>query len=77
MSIETVLIEGEEYYILGKVTLNNNIYYCLISVVDDNNFIIRKEEIENEKKILVGLKDEEEFNLVIEKFRENVINESF
>ena len=68
MKIDTVIIENKEYYIVQKFPIQNNIYYMLISTTDEKDMIIRRLTIENDKEYLVGLVDEEEFNLVINEY---------
>jgi len=74
MKVETVLIEKENYCVVGKVNIEDNLYYCLISEKDNKNFIIRKLIEENNKKLLLGLSDENEYNLVVSEYRQQMIN---
>lgn len=68
MKIDTVIIENKEYYIVQKFIIQNNTYYMLISTINEKDMIIRRLTIENGKEYLVGLVDEEEFNLVINEY---------
>lgn len=68
MKIDTVIIENKEYYIVQKFIIQNNTYYMLISTINEKDMIIRRLTIENDKEYLVGLVDEEEFNLVINEY---------
>ena len=36
MSIETLDIDGKEYYVVEKINNNNNLYYILINTIDKN-----------------------------------------
>lgn len=68
MKIDTVIIENKEYYVVQKFMIQNNTYYMLISTTDEKDMIIRRLSIENNKEYLVGLVDENEFNLVINEY---------
>lgn len=72
MKMPTIIIDEEEYYIVGKVALNSNRYYCLISTIDSEKFIVRKLENIDDKEYLSGLKDEEEFNSVLNEYLKSI-----
>ncbi|MBQ9072547.1 MAG: hypothetical protein IJY25_05270 [Bacilli bacterium] len=72
MILDTVLISNEEYYVVEKLKVNSQEYYILVSVADEENVCIRKRINELGEDYLIGLADEEEFNLVMYEYLKKV-----
>lgn len=68
MSLNTVLINDNEYYIIKKIKLNNNIYFLLINCNNEKDFCIRKKFTEKNEEYLIGLDNQAEFNNVMMEF---------
>ena len=68
MNLEVVTLNNKEYYVVDKLEINNIIYYLLVQETDNEDFMIRKKIVENNTEYLIGLDDEEEFNLVLNKY---------
>lgn len=67
MNLEYVVLDNQEYIIMERLVINNIKYYILASE-EKKDVCIRKEIVEQGEKYLVGLDNEEEFNLVCQKF---------
>ena len=67
MKAEYVVLDNKDYIIMEKLLINNIKYYILASE-EQKDVCIRKEITEENEKYLVGLDNEEEFNLVMEKY---------
>lgn len=68
MNVEYVELNNREYVILEKIYINNILYYILGNENVKNDICVRKEIIENDEKYLIGLDNEAEFDLVMEKY---------
>ncbi len=75
MSIETLDIDGKEYYVVEKINNNNNLYYILINTIDKNDLIIRKYLKEENEEYIVGLDNEKEYYDVMKKYNDGDKNE--
>ena len=75
MSIETLDIDGKEYYVIEKINNNNNLYFILINTIDKNDLIIRKYLKEENEEYIVGLDDEKEYYDVMKKYNDGDKNE--
>ena len=69
VEINTVILEdGIRYATLKDIEINGNTYLYLTNVEDPEDFCFRKVVTDGEKKFLVGLEDEDEFELVLLSF---------
>lgn len=74
--IEVVKLEdGIEYAVLAEITENNDTYVYLTNVNDEKDFCIRKIKEEPTGKMLVGLKDSDEFNQALLYFTKKMQSE--
>ncbi len=71
MNVEYVVLDNKEYIIIDKLNINGNKYYIL-STENNKDVCLRKEMMKDNESYLVGLDNEEEFNLVFEKFLNKV-----
>jgi len=65
------LEDGIEYAIIEEIEANNNKYVYLSNVNDSEDFCIRKVIIEGNEEVLIGLEDEDEFDLALMLFAKN------
>lgn len=56
------LEDGKQYAIIDEITENNTIYVYLTNIADETDFCIRKVKEEPKGKMLIGLKDDAEFD---------------
>ena len=70
MNVETVFLEEKEYVVLEIIKIADIEYFVLVNYENTEDFCIRKKIIENGIEYLVGLNDENEFNLIMSKFKE-------
>ena len=68
MDIEILTVENKEYYIIEKISNDNNKYYILINVNDNTDLIIRKLLKENNEEYLTKLGSIDEYNFVMQKY---------
>ena len=67
--INTVVLEDNiRYAILKEIEKDGNTYVYLTNMEDAEDFCIRKVNIEDGKRYLVGLDSDEEFELVLLSF---------
>ena len=71
MKVKTIILDNKEYIVLEKINLRYNEYYILANEFDNKDLCIRKKTIENNEEYLVGLDNDEEFNLVMTSYLEN------
>ena len=68
MEVETIILEnGQEYIIFNKKTINNALYVYMVNLNNNKDIIIRKQF----KNMLIGLDDEEEFNIALNNMLNN------
>ena len=65
--LDVVTIDGVNYLILEKIDYNDNSYVYLSNVMDMNDTLIKKIDI-NDSKVVVPLDDENEFELACNLF---------
>jgi hypothetical protein len=69
--IDVVTLEdGIEYAIIQEIKDGENNYVFLTNINDTNDFCIRKTEDTESGKMLVGLKDQEEFMKALKLFNQ-------
>lgn len=56
------LEDGNQYAIIDEITENNITYVYLSNISDETDFCIRKVKEEPKGKMLIGLKDDAEFD---------------
>lgn len=71
MKVETIILNNKEYILLEKINVGYNEYYILANEFDNKDLCIRKKMVENNDEYLIGLDNEEEFNLVMTSYLEN------
>ncbi len=57
-----------QYAVIDEITKEGNTYIYLTNISDETDFCIRKLKEENDIKILVGLDDDNEFDLALKYF---------
>lgn len=57
-----------QYAVIDEITKEGNTYIYLTNISDEKDFCIRKLKEENDIKILVGLDDDNEFDLALKYF---------
>lgn len=67
IEIETITLEDNKDYMVAKEKDN---YLYLVNINDPKDFCIRKEIIEDGKKVIVGLQDFDEFTKALDLFKE-------
>lgn len=61
--LEFVTLEDEKQYaIIDEITESSTTYVYLASITDETDFCIRKVVLEPTGKMLIGLKDDNEFD---------------
>ena len=65
-----VLEDNIEYLVVDKIKEKDFYYVYLVNSRDDADLVVRKEIIENDKRFLVGLDDEEELEKSLDLFLE-------
>ena len=71
VEIEYIVLEdNNKYIVLGSQIINDITYYYLVNATNKNDFVIRKKINDD----LIGLDDEQEFNLVINTLKNLVEN---
>lgn len=65
MNVEIININGKECIEIDKIECNNNTYVYFSNKIDDNDFFIRKMIATNGRIYYEGLKDNDEFDLVL------------
>ena len=62
-NIEVITLDnGLDYIILDEISSDSNTYVYLANTNDENDLCIRKIELDNGEKFLVGLDDDKEFD---------------
>ncbi len=71
VEIEYIVLEdNNKYIVIGSQIINDITYYYLVNATNKNDFVIRKKINDD----LIGLDDEQEFNLVINTLKNLVEN---
>lgn len=68
MNLKVIQLDDKEFYVIQVLELDKHNYYILINTEDNSDFRVRKEIIEDNEKVLVGLDSEKEFMAVMEKY---------
>lgn len=63
-------VDGKTYLVVDTICEDLNKYVYFLNEKDSKDFFIRKEVTEEDKKYLVGLSDEEEFEKALKLFEE-------
>ena len=68
MDIEAEVVtlnDGLDYVILDEITAHSNVYVYLSNTEDPRNFCVRKKLQNSARSLLIGLDDENEFNMAM------------
>lgn len=68
MDIEAEVVtlnDGLDYVILDEITAHSNVYVYLSNTEDPRNFCVRKKLQNSAGSLLIGLDDENEFNMAM------------
>ena len=68
MDIEAEVVtlnDGLDYVILDEITAHSNVYVYLSNTEDSRNFCVRKKLQNSAGSLLIGLDDENEFNMAM------------
>lgn len=77
MELETVILDdGIEYAIIKELKINNTLYTLFANVNDSEDICYRKTVNENGEEYYVGLDDDKEFDLVVNYFAKNILEEN-
>lgn len=74
IEIEVYTINGEEYLLLDKKTIDNNIYYYLSNKNKENDFMLRKED-KADSNYFVPLDSEDEVKKVLTVFAKEQLDD--
>lgn len=74
MEINVLEFNNKDYYLLKKITYNNQVYCYFMNVNDKYDLCIKKIVVKNGEEYFIGLKDEEELNNALKIFYEGVLN---
>ena len=72
--LNTVIINNVEYVIIDTIQLDNNSYVMLVNTNDENDFFIRKIIIKDGKEYFSALAGREEFEKLLVKFTERLMD---
>lgn len=64
----TILDDGIEYIVMDDVEINGTVYTLFSQLDNDMNFCFRKITYKNGEKYYSGLRNEEEFKMVLFEF---------
>lgn len=70
-----ILEDGIEYAVIDEIEQGNITFVYLINVLDSIDFCIRKVDSEINDEVLVGLDNDDEFDLALNLFEEKHIND--
>ncbi len=77
MELETVILDdGIEYAVIKELKINNTLYTLFANVNDSEDICYRKTVNENGEEYYVGLDDDKEFDLVVNYFAKNILEEN-
>lgn len=75
MEISVLEFNNKEYYLLKKITFNDQTYCYFLNVNDKSDLCIKKVIFKDNEEYFIGLKDEKELNQAIKIFGMDVVNE--
>lgn len=72
--VNTVILNDIEYMIVDTINIDDSLYAMLISVNDEKDFCFKKIVVKDDKEYFSGLASKEEFEKVLLKFTEKMID---
>ena len=77
MELETIILDdGIEYAVIKELKINNTLYTLFANVNDSEDICYRKTVKENGEEYYIGLDDDKEFDLVVNYFAKNILEEN-
>jgi len=71
--VNTVILNDIEYMIIDAINMDGSLYAILINVNDEKDFCFKKIIVKDGKEYFNGLSSREEFEKVLIKFTEKMI----
>lgn len=72
---KTIILNNIEYVIMGTVEIDGSTYVLLTNINDERDFCFRKIIIKNNKAFYSNLDSREEFEKVLVKFTEKMLED--
>lgn len=65
-----LVIDGKKYLVIDTISSDNGKYIYFTNETDDTDFFVRKEIIDSDERLLIGLTDEQEYIKAMQLFNE-------
>jgi len=73
--VNTIILNDIEYMVMDTTFIDGNTYTLLTNVNDERDFCFRKTVVKDGKSYYVGLDNREEFEKVLVKFTEKMLED--